>query len=127
MITILPDEEYRKNDLIKKQYADNVFVLTAKDGELYLGYGAVALYEEYAEILDVETVAGMESLEHAIFKSLLNFAERRNVYNCICSLEKPLMLKRLRFVPADNNMFDKAEINENTQYVSLRGYFDEHC
>ena len=127
MITILPDDNYIKNDLIQKYYADNVFVFSAKDGDEYLGYGAVALCDGYAEILDVETALGMESLEHGIFKSLLNFVERRGVYDCICSIDKPQMLKRLRFKPAEKDEFDKAEISEDAYYVCLKGYFDAHC
>lgn len=119
MITILPDNDYINCSFINKKYDDNVFVLTAKDGEECLGYGAVALTEDGADIVDVITAEGMEGLEHGIFKAVMNFVERRNIYDCYCSLDKSAMLKRLGF----------ARISEDSdlQYVSLLGYFEKHC
>lgn len=127
MITILPDKDYKNCELITENYADNVFVFTARDGDEYLGFGAAALYETYAEIVDVVTAAGMESLEHGIFKSLLNFIERREIYDTVCALDKPVMLKRLGFSPADNEWGDKAERNGSVFYINLTGYFEKHC
>lgn len=127
MITILPDKDYKNCELINKTYADNVFVFTAKDCEEYLGFGAVAMYDDYAEIVDVETVEGMESLEHGIFKSLLNFIERRKVYDCICALDKPAMLKRLGFSPAEDNWESLHNEKNVTFYLNLTGYFEKHC
>lgn len=127
MITILPDKDYKSCGIITKEYADNVFVFTAKDGDEYLGFGAAAMYENYAEIVDVVTSPGMESLEHGIFKSLLNFIERREVYDCICALDKPAMLKRLGFIPADGEWSGKAEQDGSVFYLNLTGYFDKHC
>ena len=119
MITILPDDNYRNCSFIEKEYADNVFVFTAKDGEECLGYGAIALSDDRADIVDVITACGMESLEQGIFKTLMNFAERRSIYDCYFSLDKSVMLRRLGF--------EKMEEGSNTQYVSLQGYFDKHC
>lgn len=127
MITILPDKDYKNCGMIAKKYADNVFVFTAKDGDEYLGFGAVAMYDSHAEIVDVATAPGMESLEHGIFKSLLNFIERREVYDCICALDKPAMLKRLGFSPADEEWSDKIERGNSVFYLNLTGYFDKHC
>ena len=127
MIAILPDKEYTNYELIKNQYADNVFVFTAKDGNEYLGFGAAAMYDDYAEIVDVETIPGMESLEHGIFKSLLNFIERREIYDCICALDKPIMLKRLGFSPADKAWNDKNMSDKPVFYLNLTGYFEKHC
>jgi len=127
MITILPDKDYKNCELINKTYADNVFVFTAKDGEEYLGFGAVAMYNDYAEIVDVETAEGMESLEHGIFKSLLNFIERREVYDCICALDKPAMMKRLGFSPADEQWKSINKEKNVTFYLNLTGYFEKHC
>lgn len=126
MITIQPDKDYKKCDLIKKDYGEDVFVLTAKDGEQYLGYGAVTFHSDAAEVLDVVTASGMESLEHGIYKSVLNFIERRGVYDCICSSGTPNMMKRLGFEP--NCSFSDRELNGKTlYYLSLEGYFDKHC
>ncbi len=127
MITIHPDKDYKKCELIKKAYADNVFVFTAKDGDEYLGFGAAAIYDDYAEIVDVETADGMESLEHGIFKSLLNFIERREIYNCICALDKPIMLKRLGFSYADEQWESLSDKKNVTFYLNLTGYFEKHC
>ncbi len=127
MITILPDKDYKSCELITENYADNVFVLTAKDGDEHLGFGAVAMYETHAEIVDVVTASGMESLEHGIFKSLLNFIERRGIYDTICSLDKPAMLKRLGFASGDEEWSDKAERNGSVFYINLTGYFEKHC
>ena len=127
MITILPDNEYRKCALIQKQYPDNVFVLTAKDGDEYLGFGAVSMCDDYAYIEDVETVSGMESLEHGIFKSVLNFVERRSIYDCLCSLDKPAMLKRLGFAEAEKEWKEKVENTDLLMYLNLKGYFEKHC
>ncbi len=127
MVTILPDKDYKNCKLINKSYSDDVFVFTAKDGEEYLGFGAVAMYGDYAEIVDVETVEGMENLEHGIFKSLLNFTERRKVYDCICALDKPVMLKRLGFSPAENNLKSLYNKKNVTFYLNLTGYFEKHC
>ena len=120
MITILPDNDYTNCPLVKGIYPANVFVLTAKDGDEYLGFGAVSIDDEFARIEDVITVPGMESLEHGIFKSVLNFVERRGIYDCFCDLDKPLMLKRLGFEMAESE-------NENLMYLNLKGYFEKHC
>lgn len=127
MITILPDKDYKNCSLITKEYDDNVFVFTAKDGDEYLGFGAAAMHEDWAEIVDVETIPGMESLEHGIFKSLLNFIERRSVYDCICALDKSSMLKRLGFSPAEAQWQKKSELNGSVFYLNLTGYFEKHC
>lgn len=127
MITILPDNEYLKCELVKNQYPDNVFVLTAKDGDEYLGFGAVSMFEDYAYIEDVVTVSGMESLEHGIFKSVLNFVERRSVYDCLCSLDKPGMLIRLGFQQAEKEWADKMSDKNPLMYLNLKGYFEKHC
>ncbi len=119
MITILPDDNYRNCSFIEKEYDSDVFVLTARDGDECLGYGAVALTADRADIVDVITACGMESLEHGIFKALMNFAERRSIYDCYCSLDKSVMLRRLGF--------EKVEEGSDLQYVSLQGYFDKHC
>lgn len=127
MITILPDNEYKNNILIDEKYADDVFVFTAKDNEEYLGYGAVHLEENFAEIICVKTVAGMENLEHGIFKSLLNFVERRGIYHCICALDKPQLMKRLGFESVENQ-WQKISKNEGyVFYLNLEGYFEKHC
>ncbi len=127
MITILPDKDYKNCELINKTYADNVFVFTAKDGDEYLGFGAAALYDDYAEIIDVKTADGMDSLEHGIFKSLLNFIERREIYDCICALDKPAMLKRLGFSPADEEWKSAENTQNSTFYLNLTRYFEKHC
>lgn len=119
MITILPDNNYINCNLINREYDDNVFVFTAKDGDECLGYGAVALMDDRADIVDVITAKGMESLEHGIFKALMSFVERRCIYNCYCSLDKPVMLQRLGF--------SRVEEGGSLQYVNLLGYFDKHC
>lgn len=119
MISILPDSNYQNCEMIKTKYGDNVFVLTAKDGDECLGYGAVALYEDRADIVDVITAEGMESLEHGIFKAVMSFVERRSIYDCYCSLDNPVMLKRLGFA--------KVGDDSNLHYVSLLGYFEKHC
>ncbi len=127
MITILPDKDYKSCDLITKDYADNVFVFTAMDGDECLGYGAAALYEAYAEICDVITVPGMENLEHGIFKALLNFIERRGIYDCICALDKPAMLGRLGFALAEEDWQSRAGGANSVFYLNLTGYFEKHC
>ncbi len=127
MITILPDKDYKNCKLIDKVYADNVFVFTAKDGKEHLGFGAVAMYADYAEIVDVKTAEGLENLEHGIFKSLLNFIERRKVYDCICALDKPVMMKRLGFSPADEQWKNINYEKNVTFYLNLTGYFEKHC
>lgn len=127
MITILPDNEYKNCSLITKTYADNVFVFTAKDGDECLGFGAAAMYDNWAEIVDVVTLPGMEGLEHGIFKALLNFIERREIYDCICLLDKPAMLKRLGFAPAEEDWQKKSELNGSVFYLNLTGYFEKHC
>lgn len=127
MITILPDKDYKNCKLINKTYADNVFVFTAKDGDEYLGFGAAAMYDDYAEIVDVTTADGMESLEHGIFKSLLNFIERREIYDCICALDKPVMLKRLGFSPAEDEWKSEKNTQNSIFYLNLTRYFEKHC
>lgn len=127
MITILPDKDYKNCKLINKTYADNVFVFTAKDGDEYLGFGVAAMYDDYAEIVDVVTADGMESLEHGIFKSLLNFIERREIYDCICALDKPAMLKRLGFSHAEEQWQGIAKVNGSVFYLNLTRYFEKHC
>ena len=121
MITILPDNEYKKCNLISKRYKNNEFVFTAKDGEEYLGFGTVALNDDFAEITDVVTAPGMESLEHGIFKALLNFVERREIYDCLCALDKPLMLKRLGFCVSDDEWQGRAENSGSLFYLNLKG------
>lgn len=127
MITILPDKNYKSCGFIKKEYPENVFVFTATDGDECLGYGAAALHENYASICDVITASGMESLEHGIFKALLNFIERRGIYDCICSLDKPAMLKRLGFAPADEEWQSIDGSGNSVFYLNLTGYFEKHC
>ena len=127
MITILPDNEYVKCPLINGAFDNNVVVFTAKDRDEYLGYGAVAMCDDYAEIIAVETAAGMESLEHGIFKSLLNYIERRSVYDVICALDKPMMLKRLGFEAADNEWDAKKTVKGLCFCINLTGYFEKHC
>lgn len=127
MIAIQPDNDYKKCNLIKEDFPDNVFVLTAKDGEEYLGAGAVAINDGYAEIVAVETADGMEALEHGIFKSLLNFVERREIYDCICALDKPKMLKRLGFSEADGEWEQAKKCENRLFYLNLTGYFEKHC
>lgn len=127
MIAIQPDNDYKKCELIKMEFSDNVFVLTAKDGDEYLGAGAVEMNDGYAEILMVETVDGMESLEHGIFKSLLNFVERREIYDCICALNKQPMLKRLGFSEAGEEWEAVKKSENQLFYLNLTGYFEKHC
>lgn len=127
MIAIQPDNDYKKCSLIKGDFPENVFVLTAKDGDEYLGAGAVEMNDGYAKILAVETADGMEALEHGIFKALLNFVERREIYDCICALDKPKMLKMLGFSEADGE-WKTVEKDENQLfYLNLTGYFEKHC
>ncbi len=127
MITILPDEDYMNCPLIKSAYSPDTIVFTAKDGEEYLGFGAVEMHEDYAEISAVETAEGMEGLEHGIFKSLLNFVERRGIYDCICAPDKPLMLKRLGFSEAEGAWKEKTKSADLLFYLNLKGYFEKHC
>ena len=128
MITILPDKDYEKCNLIDKKYEDNVFVLTAKDGEEYLGFGAVKMGDDYAEIIDISCAPGFESLDHGIGKSLLNFIERRGVYDTLCTLEnQEKLLKRLGFKEADVEWEAKTKSNEKTYHLNLKGYFEKHC
>lgn len=127
MITILPDKNYAECNLINGEFADNVVVFTAKDSDEYLGYGAVAMCDGYAEIVDVVTAEGMDSLEHGIFKSLLNYIERRNVYDVVCALDKPLMLKRLGFEEANDEWNDKTTVKGLCFCINLTGYFEKHC
>ena len=126
MITIQPDKDYKKCSLIKKDYGEDVFVLTAKDGDEYLGYGALVFHDDLSEILDVVTEAGMESLEHGIYKSLLNFIERREVYDCICANGETNMMKRLGF-SLDCEFEGVSVRGGEFYYLNLKGYFDKHC
>lgn len=127
MITILPDNEYINCPLIADSFSDNVVVFTAKDRDEYLGCGAVAMYDDYAEIIAVETAEGMNSLEHGIFKSLLNYIERRSVYDVICALDKPNMLKRLGFEIANEEWDAKKTVKNPCFCINLTGYFEKHC
>ena len=128
MITILPDNEYTKCPFIDKAYDEKTFVLTAKDGEEYLGYGAVTMYEDYACLLDIVCAQGFESLDHGIGKSVLNFVERRSIYDVICTSQKLLpLLKRLGFKEAQDEWKTMSEDGNMVFCLNLQGYFDKHC
>ena len=128
MITVLPDKDYEKCPLINSKYSNDTFVFTAKDGEEYLGYGAVIMCETYAEIVEIKCVQGFDMLDHGIGKALLNFVERRGVYHTLCCLkEKESLLKRLGFKIAENEWAEMMGERENVFYLNLEGYFDKHC
>lgn len=126
MITILLDNEY-KNELYPDNSNAGLFVFTAREKDEILGSGEVILKDNYAQITSVKTVSGMEGLEHGIFKSLLNFTERRGVYDCICALDKPSMMKRLGFELLKNKWADSGNPDEKVYYLNLEGYFEKHC
>ena len=128
MITILPDKDYEKCNLINIKYDNNVFVFTAQDGDDYLGYGAVAMYDDYAEIVDIVCADGFESLDHGIGKTLLNFIERRSVYDTICTLSShEKLLKRLGFELVEDKWKKDLKTDAQVYYLDLNGYFEKHC
>ena len=84
MLTILKEEPNAElNNFLKKLGADEIssdkIIMTAKDGEKYLGVGALELknYKAYLNILITETDDLI--LRLSIIKSLLNLADLRGI------------------------------------------------
>lgn len=131
MIEIKPymelDENTKKISGITKKDA-HTFFMVAKDKDEILGIGTMKIFESYAEFYDVWVCDEMfKMLNHGIGKAMLNFIERREIYDVISENENISdLLYLLRFKK------EKVEIegynNENEIfYLNLKGYFDAKC
>lgn len=106
-------------------FDENTFIMCAKDKEEILGVGVIKLYKDYAVVEDIifKDEYKMLGLDFSMGKAMLNFIERRNVYDTYASkkLEEQL-LKSLRFVKNEGNFTEKYDY-----FVDLNGYFDVNC
>lgn len=95
----------------------NKIIMTAKDGDIYLGAGALELIGSKVYLNFVDTKDDELSLRLGIAKSLLNLADLRGikfVYGNNEDLEKIYKLTRFK--------------KENDEYIlNLEGYFDCGC
>lgn len=102
---------------------ENTFVMAAKDKDELLGIGIIKLYNDYAVFYDVifKEEYKMLGLDFSMGKSMLNFIERRSIYNTYANsnIDKKLLLS-LRFK-------ENEDENEYEYYLNLKGYFDVHC
>lgn len=106
-------------------FDENTFVMAAKDKDEFLGIGVIKLYKDYAVLEDIifKEEYNMLGLDYSMGKSLLNFIERRSVYDTYASSNLDAnLLKRLRF--AENN--DKIT-KKYDYFLCLKGYFDVNC
>ena len=125
MIEIKPSKLNKEiTDLLKNTKFDaNTFFMCAKDRDEVLGVGAIKLYKDYAVLDDIVFKEGMFGLDYSMGKAMLNFIERRNVYDTYASknIDEKLLI-RLRFSKND------GKITKNYDYfLCLKGYFDVKC
>lgn len=111
------------------QAESGVFVLAARDGELLAGAGALRLLDGYAVIERIATAPGFEMLDYAIGKALLNFIERREVLDVVCSRAELIpVLRRLGFTEGKQLPEAAADFaGDGVWYLNLEGYFTKHC
>lgn len=106
-------------------FDENTFIMCAKDKEEILGVGVIKLYKDYAVVEDIifKDEYKMLGLDFSMGKAMLNFIERRNVYDTYAP-EKlgEQLLKSLRFVKNEGNFTEKYDY-----FVDLNGYFDVNC
>ena len=127
MIEIKPSQLNNEiNDLLRNTICDeNTFFMAATDKDELLGVGVIKLYKDYAVLDDIifKEEYKMLGLDYSMGKAMLNFIERRSVYDTYAhkSIDENL-LTRLRFVEND----DKITKNYS-HYLCLKGYFDVKC
>ena len=106
-------------------FDENTFIMCAKDKEEILGVGVIKLYKDYAVVEDIifKDEYKMLGLDFSMGKAMLNFIERRNVYDTYASKKLgEQLLKSLRFVKNEGNFTEKYDY-----FVDLNGYFDVNC
>ncbi|MBE7031297.1 MAG: hypothetical protein E7409_07770 [Ruminococcaceae bacterium] len=132
MIEIKPVEHWDAvENLLKTPKKDNVFAMAAYDQDELLAAGAVALFDEHAELLEVVVPKQHEALNlaYGMGKSLLNFIDRRGIAHVVCSDDalEPL-LRRLRFKKTDKvDEIGKYYSENEIYYLNLTNYFTNHC
>lgn len=106
-------------------FDENTFIMCAKDKEEILGVGVIKLYKDYAVVEEIifKDEYKMLGLDFSMGKAMLNFIERRNVYDTYASKKLgEQLLKSLRFVKNEGNFTEKYDY-----FVDLNGYFDVNC
>ncbi len=127
MIEIKPQIADKKIKEIAKDviFDENTFVMCAKDKDEILGVGIIKLYEDYALVDDIifKDEYKMLGLDFSMGKAMLNFIERRNIYDTYASKKlNHQLLKSLRFVKNEGNFTEKYDF-----FLDLNGYFDVNC
>lgn len=122
----LDGESAKKSGFAKKEA--NTFYMKAKDKDELLGIGKMKIFDSYAEFSDIFIADEcFKMLGHGIGKAMLNFIERRKIYDVISRNEKISdLLKLLRFKKTDEIKIDE-KIEKDVYYLNLKGYFDAKC
>lgn len=132
MIEIKPYMEL-DDDLMKKsnimENDSHTFFMIAKDKDEVLGIGVMKVYENYAVFCDVWVCDEcFKMLNHGIAKAMLNFIERREIYDVVSENENIRdLLYLLKFKKCDDIKIDGFITNKEVFYLNLKGYFDAKC
>ena len=104
-------------------FDENTFVMAAKDKDDLLGIGIIRLYKDYAVFADVKFSEEykMLGLDYSMGKSMLNFIERRGIYDTYADSNiDSRLLKSLGF--EQNKKEQKFDY-----FLDLEGYFNVNC
>lgn len=121
--SIITDEIKGKEKDIK--FDENTFAMTAKEGGELVGIGIMKLYKEYAVIekIDFDEEYKIIGYDYLMGKAMLNFIERRSIYDTYSDLSVDEgLLRKLRFIKNE----DKKE-RKFDYFLNLKGYFDVNC
>ena len=130
MIEIKPSQLNNEiNDLLRNTICDeNTFFMAATDKDELLGVGVIKLYKDYAVLDDIifKEEYKMLGLDYSMGKAMLNFIERRSVYDTYAhkSIDENL-LTRLRFVENDDKITKNSKKSKKLMFSLFVAFFEK--